>query len=85
MSRWTDEDLKELEEADQWDWDSGELRPGVGNRRTTVKVVFAGADFDRLSEAAQQLGVSTIQFIHDAAVARAAQLSQAAGSSRAQN
>ncbi len=85
MSRWTDEELKELEEADQWDWDSGELCPGVKNRQTAVKVVFAGADFDRLSEAAQQLGVSTVQFIHDAAVARAAELSRAAGSSRAQS
>lgn len=30
MTDWTDDELRELEDPDNWDWDSAEAKPGRG-------------------------------------------------------
>ena len=74
MSKWTDEELRELEEdEDQWDWDHGELvEPSPPEHRGARVVVRLERDeFRRLGVAADQAGERLTEFIRNDALARA--------------
>ena len=73
MSKWTDEELVELEDPDQLDWDNAEWRPGNPNAGAVLSVRFTTAELTRVEMAAEAAGLSLFQFIHDTVLARAAQ------------
>jgi hypothetical protein len=76
MSKWTDEELRALEEdEDQWDRDHGELvEPAPPEQRGARVVVRLQRDeFRRLGVAAEQAGERLTEFIRNAALARAKQ------------
>ncbi len=62
-------ELRELQDPDTWDWDTGELHPPVPNPRAVVAVEFASDEFQRVGIAAHQAGVRVTQFIHDLVLA----------------
>jgi hypothetical protein len=62
-------DLADLENPEFWDAESAELHPGVRNARAVVSVPFAQPEYQRLAAAARERGLSTIQFIREAALA----------------
>ncbi len=61
--------LEALEDPETWDPESAELRPGVAHARAVVAVPFAQPEFQRLAAAARERGLSTIDFIREAALA----------------
>ena len=66
-----DEELDDLQNPENWDWDTAERRPGSASARAIVSVAFARQDFDLVSEAAQRSGMKTSEFIRTAALSRA--------------
>ena len=71
MPRWSDEELKELEDPDAWDLEN--LEPAVRTRspRAVVSVAFNAVDFDRLAAAVERSGKKLSTFIREAAMERA--------------
>jgi len=67
-----DEELRALEDPDEWDSDSAEVRPPSRSARAVVSVAFARDAFDRVADAAEREGMKTSEFIREAALARAA-------------
>lgn len=62
----------DLEDARSWDLDNPERSGPVRNRRTVVSVSLPGDVFQAVAAAAEEAGLTTSQFIREAAVARAA-------------
>ena len=76
MSKWTDDELRAMEEdPNYWDLERGELHePVAPERRSSVAAVrFSADDFRRIDYAAEQVGQTVIEFIRQAALERAAQ------------
>jgi hypothetical protein len=71
-------ELEELQSADAWDWETSEAVTEPGRGDAVVQVRFSGDEFDPVDRAAEQLGVSVIQFIREAAIARATALARQA-------
>ena len=71
-------ELEELQSAEAWDWETSEAVTEPGRGDAVVQVRFAGDEFDPVDRAAEQLGVSVIQFIREAAIARATALASQA-------
>ena len=61
----------DLEDARSWDLDNPEKSGPVKKRRTVVSVSLPSDVFQAVAAAAQEAGLSTSQFIREAAVARA--------------
>lgn len=61
----------ELNAARSWDVDNPERSGPVRNRRTVVSVSLPGDVFQVVAAAAQEAGLSTSQFIREAAVSKA--------------
>ena len=70
MSSEEDEELRELQDPDAWDWDSAELRPAGDGGRIIVSVEFSGEEFERVGAAAEEAGVHTPQFIRQTVLAQ---------------
>jgi hypothetical protein len=70
MARWSDEDLKQLEDPDTWDGQV-EQRSPVKNQRSVVSVAFAREDYERVAQAARHHGMKTSEFIRNAALRQA--------------
>lgn len=62
------QEVEELQDPENWDWDAAEARPGVKKARAVVSVAFSRLDFDRLSEHAEVLHVPLSAFIREAAL-----------------
>ena len=67
----TERETTDLEDARSWDLDNPERSGPVKNRRTVVSVSLPSDVFQVVAAAAQESGLSTSQFIREAAVARA--------------
>ena len=70
-----DDELRELQDPDNWDWDSAEVMPPVPNAGAAVLVTFAGEDFDRVAREAKAAGMKLTGFIREAALEKADQRS----------
>jgi hypothetical protein len=70
-----DEDVRQPENSENWDWDKAQLKSGTKERRTIVSVPFPREDFKKVTECARELGISVSAFIRDAAVSSAEALS----------
>ncbi len=57
------QELEDLENPDNWDYDNAQKRPGTRNRRSVVSVGFTREDFEKVSQLAEQLGVTVSGFI----------------------
>ena len=66
-----DQETTDLEDARSWDLDNPERSGPVKNRRTVVSVSLPSDVFQVVAAAAQEAGLSTSQFLREAAVARA--------------
>jgi len=66
----------ELRNPDIWDIDQAVVRPGIKNARAVVSVAFTREDFERVSNAAQQVNEKTSEFIRGAALDKASAMSQ---------
>jgi hypothetical protein len=64
-----EQELRELQDPDAWDWEHGELHAPVTNAGAVVSVRFTRDEFDRVAAAAERIGLKLTQFIHDAALA----------------
>ena len=71
MTRWTEDELKQLEDPEQWDSENAEAFPGGQARGAVVAVRFDRRDFAEIARAAREAGVPLTRFIHDAALAHA--------------
>lgn len=64
---------EELQNPDEWDLESAELRGPVRRSRAVVSVSFNAEDFDLVDEAAESTGMKLSEFIRTAAIQRARQ------------
>ena len=71
-----DAELKILENADEWDFEQPERRPGVKSPPAVVSVAFSRDDFARVSESAERLKKRTSEFIREAAMEKVARYQQ---------
>ena len=69
---WTEEELAELEDPANWDWESAEHHPGNPDHESYVTLRFAKEEFRQLAKAARLAQVPLTEFIRGAALARAA-------------
>ena len=68
---WTEEELEALENADEWDWEHGELHPSVANPSTAFTVRFSREESRALYAAAREAGVNVLEYIRAAALTKA--------------
>lgn len=73
------EELKELQDPDNWDWDSAQEMPPVKNPRASVRVAFDLRDFELVADGAEQAGLKLTEFIRTAALEKAAGQVQSVG------
>ena len=71
MSKWTDEELAELEDPESWDWESAAEHPAVETPSARVSVRFSADELGVLERAAEQAGIKLTAYIRAAALARA--------------
>lgn len=65
-------DDEELQEAQQWDWDTTETHTPAKPPRAVVSVAFSRADFERLAAYAHQEGRTVSGAIREAALEKIA-------------
>ena len=63
-----DKELRELQNADSWDYEHAQRRPRIRKPRAVVSVAFSREDFERVAEHAQRLGMRTSELIRQAAL-----------------
>ena len=66
-----DRETAELQNPDNWDYDSAELHPPVKNRRTVVSVSLPSADFQLINAYAERMGMRVSEMIRKAALEKA--------------
>lgn len=64
----TDDELRELEDPESWDYESAEKHQGTKSVRVVVSVAFHREDFARVSEGAERVGKKTSEYIREAAL-----------------
>jgi hypothetical protein len=69
--RWTDQELRHLENPDEWDWERAELHEPDPSAGVVASVRFSGREYAQLAKAARQTGLSTLEYIREAALTRA--------------
>ena len=67
----TEREETDIEDARNWDMDNPERSGPVRNRRTVVSVSLPSDVFQVVAAAAAEAGLSTSQFLREAAVAKA--------------
>jgi uncharacterized protein (DUF1778 family) len=65
-----DESLKQLQDDDEWDFESAQTQQPAPNRRAVVSVSFRPDDFTLVAEAARRNNQLISQFIREAALIR---------------
>src|SRR5688500_8727314 len=63
------DNLTQLDDPEEWDFERAELAKPVQSGRTVVSVSISKDDFGRLSTYAERLGMRTSEFIRRAALA----------------
>jgi len=71
MSKWTDDELAELEDPETWDWESAEEHAPVNAPGARVSVRFSAAELGMLERAAEQAGLKLTAYVRAAALAQA--------------
>lgn len=66
-----DDDITQLQDESEWDFEAGERQRAPRGHRAVVSVGFKTADFTLVSEAARKLDQPLSQFIREAAIDRA--------------
>ena len=61
-------------DRDDWDYEHSQWQEPVRAPRAFFMVPFEGDDYDRVSEAADRLGIKLSQFIRDASLEKIARL-----------
>ncbi len=74
-----DDELRRLQDDDEWDAESAVYQPPRKTRRAVVSVAFPSADFQLVATVARAAGQPTSQFIREAAVERARRASTPSG------
>jgi len=64
----TDQDEKELKNAENWDWDRAERRAGRKKPRAVVSVAFNRDDFETVAHYAERAHMKLSEFIRFAAI-----------------
>lgn len=64
-----DDESFEIENSEVWD--EGEVRPAVKSPRAVVPVSFSLEEFRRIAELANRHGLTTSEFIRQAAITKA--------------
>ena len=67
----TEKQNTDLEDSRNWDLDNPTKAGPVRGRRTVVSVSFPSGDFQIVAAAADEVGITTSQFIREAAIAKA--------------
>ncbi len=68
----SDNELEEIQNPDNWDFEHAERGKRTRAPRAIVSVAFSREDFEKVGRCAEQLGMRTSEFIRDSAVTRAA-------------
>ncbi|HUG16859.1 MAG TPA: hypothetical protein VMM78_17765 [Thermomicrobiales bacterium] len=68
MARWSEKELKELEDPDTWDETQAQVHQPPKHRRAVVSVAFPRDDFERVADAANASGMKLSEFIRHAAL-----------------
>lgn len=63
-----DKELEELQNADNWDFDTAEIRQPVKHPRAVVSVAFQREDFERVATLAQRHNMRMSEYIRKAAL-----------------
>jgi hypothetical protein len=71
MSKWTDEELAELEHSQDLDWETAEWLPPSPPRGAVVTISLGAEEFERIAACAEGLGETLTAFIKRAASERA--------------
>jgi len=69
--RWTDEELKQLEDPDEWDWDHAVRVKPAGKPGAAVLLRFTNEEFYEVDAGAERLGKKLTEFIKEAALSKA--------------
>jgi predicted DNA binding CopG/RHH family protein len=69
-----EQDIRELENPENWDFEKVQSHPGVKKPRAVVSVAFSREDFEKVEEQAEKLGVNLSRFVREAALERASSL-----------
>ncbi len=73
MSEWTDKELAQLENEDEWDWENPIVVDGRGSTGATLVVALDRDAFRRVARAAEITNVPLIEFVRQAALRAAAE------------
>ena len=65
----TEDEIRELESEDQWDFDRAEALRASKPARVVVSVAFSREDFERVAEYAARQKMKTSEYIRHAALA----------------
>ena len=71
--RWTDEELRQLEDPDQWDWEHAVWVTPSEKPGAAVLVRFNHEEFELINEGAERLQQKLTEFVREAALDRARQ------------
>lgn len=69
-----DNELNELGNSDNWDWEKTETKSGRQSRRTIVSVGFLRPDFEKVSRFAEKCGWNVSAFVRNAALEKIAKI-----------
>lgn len=75
----SDQELRDLQNPETWDFEGAEKRSPVKEGRTVVSVAFPRRDFARVSEAAERAEQRVSEFIREAALEKASSQASRAG------
>jgi hypothetical protein len=65
------DELEELQNPDNWDYERAERRPAAKGGRSIVSVAFPREDFEVVADAAEREGEKLSEFVRKAALTRA--------------
>lgn len=69
--KWTDEDLKKLEDADEWDWENAVTVHPSGKSGTVVAVRFSADQLELVARYTESQGKKLSDFVRDASLTQA--------------
>lgn len=69
-SQMNEEEIRELEAPENWDFEGAEKHEGTKAARAVVSVAFRSEDFKHVVQAAERAGMKTSEYIREAALQR---------------
>jgi hypothetical protein len=64
----TAREIDELEDPENWDFDTAQIQPPVENPQAVVSVTFTRSEIGRVATAARSRGMSLTEFVKDASL-----------------